>query len=128
MREQTSNEKVSAPTCPFCNYRGPLVADYGDIIVFEPLHPVTDGHVLVVPKAHVPSALAAPKVAGLVMEVAAQHANMTDIGACNLITSVGPQATQTVWHLHLHLVPRCDGDGLQLPWTQHEPQGGDDDG
>ncbi|MFI0712504.1 HIT domain-containing protein [Streptomyces inhibens] len=35
----------------------------------------------------------------------------------NVITSRGPSATQTIRHLHIHLVPRADGDGLLLPWT-----------
>lgn len=34
----------------------------------------------------------------------------------NLITSRGAAATQSVFHLHLHLVPRTEGDGLALPW------------
>ena len=34
----------------------------------------------------------------------------------NLITSRGRAATQSVFHLHLHLVPRADNDGLALPW------------
>jgi histidine triad (HIT) family protein len=36
---------------------------------------------------------------------------------CNIITSAGSDATQTVFHLHLHVVPRRAGDGLALPWT-----------
>jgi histidine triad (HIT) family protein len=36
---------------------------------------------------------------------------------CNIITSVGSAATQTVRHLHVHVVPRRRGDGLQLPWS-----------
>jgi histidine triad (HIT) family protein len=39
---------------------------------------------------------------------------------CNLITSAGRAATQSVMHLHLHLVPRLDGDGLALPWSRKE--------
>jgi len=35
----------------------------------------------------------------------------------NLITSAGKNATQSVFHLHVHLVPRVAGDGLSLPWT-----------
>jgi diadenosine tetraphosphate (Ap4A) HIT family hydrolase len=38
----------------------------------------------------------------------------------NIITSIGPAASQTVMHTHLHIVPRTEGDGLHLPWTgQH---------
>ncbi|MEU3978362.1 HIT family protein [Streptomyces bacillaris] len=41
--------------------------------------------------------------------------------AANLITSKGAEATQSVYHLHVHIVPRRDGDNLPLPWTpQHE--------
>lgn len=79
----------------------------------EPINPVTEGHVLAVPREHVADALADPEVAGRVMEVAAWFA----AGECNLITSVGPLATQTVKHLHLHIVPRREGDGLALPWS-----------
>lgn len=35
----------------------------------------------------------------------------------NQITSAGPAATQTVFHLHVHLVVRREDDGLSLPWT-----------
>jgi hypothetical protein len=41
----------------------------------------------------------------------------------NLITSVGAAATQTVRHLHIHLIPRREGDALALPWTgQQKPR------
>lgn len=37
--------------------------------------------------------------------------------SANFITSAGPAATQSVFHLHVHLVPRFEDDGLILPWT-----------
>jgi histidine triad (HIT) family protein len=40
-----------------------------------------------------------------------------EMGPCNLITSKGREATQTVFHMHLHLVPRAENDGLLLPWS-----------
>ena len=43
----------------------------------------------------------------------------------NVITSAGRAATQTVMHLHFHLVPREPGDGLMLPWSD---KGADTDG
>ncbi|MDN3056997.1 hypothetical protein PH213_21100 [Streptomyces sp. SRF1] len=38
-------------------------------------------------------------------------------GQWNYLTSCGLDATQTVFHLHGHLVPRAAGDGLALPWS-----------
>jgi histidine triad (HIT) family protein len=87
-------------------------------VVFSPLNPVTRGHVLVVPSVHVPHAAFDPKFTAEVMRCAAELADV--VGDCNIITSVGPAATQTVEHLHVHVVPRRPGDGLLLPWTgQH---------
>lgn len=92
-------------------------------VVFEPLNPVTNGHVLVVPRRHVADFTEDPKVTARTMRYASRIAYWvgTDF---NLITSKGVNATQTVPHFHVHLVPRSAGDGLALPWTgQH---GGDD--
>lgn len=104
--------------CPFCDYAGPksVLCDFGDCIVIEPINPVTPGHVLVIPKRHVPHALYDPGLTGEVMFVAASWTR--DRGYdCNLITSVGEAATQTVKHLHVHVVPRHPSDGLALPWA-----------
>ena len=104
--------------CPFCDYAGPsrVLLDHRGVFIIEPLNPVTPGHLLVVAKEHVTDALAAPAVFGNIAEVAARYTAQS-WGACNIITSAGAAATQTVPHLHVHLVPRRDGDGLQLPWT-----------
>jgi len=106
--------------CPFCNYAGPspILYDFGTNIVFQPLHPVTEGHVLVVPKVHIKDAIEGPATVATTMNCAAAWAGMNDIGDCNFITSVGPAATQTVRHLHIHIVPRRKGDGLLLPWSK----------
>lgn len=108
--------------CPFCEVVAGalpalLVHEWSDTIAFEPLHPVALGHVLVVPRAHVQNFRADPVVAGATMARAAwlAQAMRSDV---NLIASAGPAATQTIDHLHLHLVPRRDGDGLALPWTR----------
>lgn len=102
--------------CPFCG--GPTdrqVTWYGDVQVFEPLGPVVPGHLLVVPRQHVTDARTDPAVTAKVFGVAALVA--AEGGACNLITSAGPEATQTVFHLHVHVVPRRPDDGLRLPWS-----------
>lgn len=88
------------------------------VVAFTPLNPVTPGHLLVVPVQHVADVAESAWVSALTMSVAARVA--ADAGDCNIITSRGEAATQSVRHLHLHVVPRRAGDGLALPWTGQE--------
>lgn len=70
------------------------------------------------PRVHVEDAGNDPETTAAVMRRAAEL--MAEHAAANLITSKGEPATQSVFHLHVHVVPRADGDGLPLPWTpQH---------
>lgn len=116
-------------SCPFCDIvagtaPAEILGGYGGVsvrpgaVVIRPLEPVTEGHVLVIPTVHVRDAVADPDVTGQVMACAAEWAE--SVGSCNIITSVGPAATQSVWHLHVHVVPRRAGDGLLLPWDSNE--------
>jgi histidine triad (HIT) family protein len=111
--------------CPFCEIvagRGPatIVNDWPVALAIVPLNPVTDGHHLIIPKVHVTSAMeAGTGLFGAVMECAAEMA-LWALEPCNLITSCGQVATQTVRHLHVHYVPRRPDDGLALPWTTAE--------
>jgi histidine triad (HIT) family protein len=118
-------------TCVFCDIvagRAPadMVAAIPDSIAFRPLNPVVPGHVLVVPKVHVRDAAEDPDITAATMRHAAVLASIVTPGQFNLITSAGSAATQTVFHLHVHIVPRIAGDGLLLPWqpvdTPEEPQ------
>jgi len=110
-------------SCVFCDRiaEGDYVERSNDgiapSVIFEPLNPVTPGHYLVVPVLHVTDALEFPRVTGAVMEYAVLMAQRIGFESCNLITSTGSAATQTVMHLHIHIVPRREGDGLHLPWT-----------
>ncbi|MFI9206280.1 HIT family protein [Streptomyces sp. NPDC053048] len=110
--------------CVFCDVAagtGPatVVRQWDDALAIVPLGPVTPGHVLVIPRQHVSDATVSPVVTAATMLRAAELAR--DIGGdLNIITSKGASATQTVYHLHIHLVPRRADDRLPLPWTpQH---------
>ncbi|MEW2267877.1 HIT domain-containing protein [Streptomyces sp. NPDC047868] len=108
------------PPCPFCEMntgRAPatFVHEWSDTIAIVPLNPVVDGHTLVIPKTHVPDFAADPDVFAATARRAAELMRWT-ARPMNLITSRGVEATQSVFHLHLHLVPRAEGDGLALPW------------
>jgi histidine triad (HIT) family protein len=103
--------------CVFCAIiRGEapatVVREWDDAIAIVPLGPVVDGHLLVIPKQHVRDFAEDPDVSAAVMRRAAEIVPHP----ANVITSLGREATQSVWHLHAHLVPRSEDDGLALPW------------
>lgn len=106
-------------SCPFCpdnwDNLDILYASMGRAVI-RPLNPVTDGHVLVISEKHTADAAVNPFVASDLMQLAALWVQDKGIEA-NIITSVGANATQTVRHTHLHVVPRRPNDGLALPWT-----------
>lgn len=111
-------EPIDIPPCPFCDIiagRAPaqFVAEWDDAIAITPLNPVVDGHTLVIPRIHVADVGQDPHVSAATMRRAAQLASTQ---WCNIITSRGRVATQSVFHLHLHVVPRAENDGLALPW------------
>lgn len=111
----------SETPCVFCEIvhgREPatVVRDWPHVLAIVPLDPVPDGHLLVLPKDH--SADFTTGSEALLWAMMGAAALAREIGGdMNMITSKGPAATQTVYHLHLHLIPRYAGDGITLPWT-----------
>lgn len=108
-------------SCVFCNLDN-LKHGYRKeayrVVSFTPLDPVVPGHVCVMPTEHVEDVSTDPTLTSEVMFVVAEIAKQYP--QCNVITSKGRAATQSVDHLHVHIVPRTEGDGLQLPWSnQH---------
>lgn len=108
--------------CVFCaivRHEAPAeyVAEWPEAVAIRPLKPVVPGHILVLPSRHVRDAAEDPDVTMVTMHAAAVLAQLVMPKDFNLITSAGEAATQTVFHLHVHLVPRRVGDGLALPWT-----------
>ncbi|MBS3939501.1 MAG: HIT domain-containing protein [Actinobacteria bacterium] len=113
--------------CIFCAIaagRAParIVAETERTLAFLDLNPATRGHTLVIPRSHArdihdvaPADLA--EVATTAQQVAA--AAIAELGAAgvNLLQSSGAAAFQTVFHLHVHVIPRYPDDGLVLPWT-----------
>ena len=119
MVQHHSDDVMCLNACRFCERikNGAYVYSNVNAVAFPPLNPVVPGHYLVVPRVHVEDALREPEVTGDTMEFAAYTAWSRGIIAANFITSVGSAATQTIFHLHIHIVPRKEGDGIQLPWS-----------
>ncbi|MBX7555203.1 HIT domain-containing protein [Streptomyces sp. tea 10] len=114
--------KHPRPDCPFCRIihdgaPATIVHEWTDALAIVPRSGgCTDGHLLVLPRGHVTDFTTDPVVSATVQLRAAELAAQIG-GQWNYLTSCGPDATQTVFHLHGHLVPRTAGDGLALPWT-----------
>jgi histidine triad (HIT) family protein len=118
---------MSDPDCIFCriisgDIPGQIVDQDEKTVAFMDINPATRGHALVVPRRHARDLLEIDADDLEATIVAAQRLarRMTErLGAAgvNLLNSCGRAAWQTVFHFHLHVIPRYDGDPLRLPWT-----------
>jgi histidine triad (HIT) family protein len=123
---------VTDPDCLFCKIvageiPATVVASDERTVTFMDINPATRGHALVVPRNHAtdllvidPDDLTAVVKAG--QRMAATAKAVLDADGINLINSCGAAAWQTVFHFHLHVIPRYAGDPLKLPW---QPAPGD---
>ena len=98
-----------------------VVCQEKDWMAFFPPSPATPGHTLIIPRMHVSDLwkvdgpLGAELMAAVVRVGHAVTAALQPDGM-NLITSAGKTADQTVFHLHLHVVPRWERDGFGRIW------------
>ena len=122
------------PDCLFCKIvAGELPSQRVDsderTVAFMDISPATRGHALVVPREHSSNLLEADPedlaaVARAAQRLAARAVDRLGADGVNLINSCGQTAWQTVFHLHMHVIPRYADDPLKLPWV---PSPGDAD-
>ena len=113
--------------CIFCriaNGEIPSAKVYEDdeVLAFLDLAPANRGHVLIVPKRHYTNALdfpceAAPAICQAVKKVGGALVEALNARGFNVFQNNGPAAGQTVFHLHWHIIPRFEHDGLAM-WAQ----------
>lgn len=84
-----------------------------DAVAFIPLDPIAEGHCLIAPKRHVKDFAADPETFAATARRAAELMRWTD-RPMNLLSTRGKAAGQEIMHLHLHLIPREEGDGIRL--------------
>jgi histidine triad (HIT) family protein len=115
------------PDCLFCKIvagelPATIVAEDERTVAFMDINPATRGHALVIPRAHTrdvyavdPEDLAA--VAAAAQRLATRARDNLGADGVNLLNSSGAAAWQTVFHFHVHVIPRYEGDPLRLPWV-----------
>ncbi len=112
--------------CLFCGIAAgaipaTIVAEDAHSLAFMDIFPAAEGHVLVIPRAHHDDALAADGDALAVCATLAARigrAQEAALGATGvtLLSCARPDGWQTVFHLHVHVLPRTPADGLTIPW------------
>jgi histidine triad (HIT) family protein len=118
---------VTDPDCIFCKIvagelPGQIVDSDDDTIAFMDISPATRGHALVIPRRHATDLLEIDERDLQATIVAAQRLarrvkERLGCDGVNLLNSCGAAAWQTVFHFHIHVIPRYSDDPLRLPWT-----------
>jgi histidine triad (HIT) family protein len=120
--------------CIFCGIAaGRLPAEVVDederTLAFMDISPATPGHALIIPRRHARDLheveagdLAACMAAA--QRLAGRARDRLGADGVNLLNSCGAAAWQTVFHFHVHVIPRYEDDPLRLPWV---PEKGDGD-
>jgi histidine triad (HIT) family protein len=115
------------PDCIFCKIvAGEIPATIVDederTIAFMDISPATRGHALVIPREHSPDLLSIGREDLLAVAVASRRLaerakERLQADGVNLVNSCGAVAWQSVFHFHMHVIPRYEGDPLRLPWV-----------
>jgi histidine triad (HIT) family protein len=122
------------PDCLFCKIvagelPSTIVAEDDRTVAFMDINPATRGHALVVPRRHAKDLLEVGEddlaaCSAAAKRLAARAMEALGADGVNLLNSCGAAAWQTVFHFHLHVIPRYEDDPLKLPWV---PGPGDGD-
>ncbi|MFM8762506.1 MAG: HIT family protein [Solirubrobacterales bacterium] len=121
------------PDCLFCrivagDLPARIVAEDELTVSFMDISPATHGHALVVPRRHSEDLYSIGRedleaCMNSAQELALRARDRLGADGVNLLNSCRPDAWQTVFHFHVHVIPRYQDDPLKLPWV---PQAGDE--
>lgn len=115
------------PQCIFCRVvsaeiPSAVVFEDGSVLAFLDTGPLADGHLLVVPREHAAlltdlSADAAARLGSVLPRLGRALLQVTGAAGFNVLLNNGSVAGQVVNHVHVHLIPRRESDGLGYRWN-----------
>lgn len=118
---------TASSDCIFCKIvagelPATIVQEDERTLAFMDINPATRGHALVIPRAHATDlheigADDLQAVALAAQRLAVRARAQLGADGVNLMNSCGAVAWQTIFHFHMHVIPRYDSDPLRLPWT-----------
>lgn len=117
---------MSASNCIFCKIgAGAIpslkVLETEDALAFLDIGPLAPGHILLIPKTHHVNMLDAPaetaaQLGAILPRLCQAVMRATGAAGVNVLHNAGAVAGQAVFHLHVHIIPRVDGDRLGYRW------------
>lgn len=112
--------------CVFCKIIAGTIPSFklyedAATLAFLDINPGNPGHALVIPKAHAANLYASADkdlaaVMATVRKVATAIEKTVKPDGLNLLQANGPGAAQSVFHFHMHILPRRNGDELKMNW------------
>jgi histidine triad (HIT) family protein len=113
-----SGETMNDTSCIFCRIAqkqvpASLIYEDDKALVFLDIRPLSEGHTLVIPKAHYETVFDTPQelityLYGITQKVAQTVKKATDADGISIIQQNGEAAGQEVLHLHIHIIPRYE--------------------
>ena len=119
---------MSDSNCIFCKIStGEIpcfkLAETETVLAFLDIAPIAKAHAVIIPKQHFETALAADPAIfkdmyDLAQKIAKTMQKLLNCSGFNFLINNGKVAGQTVFHLHLHIIPRFENDEIQWAWNQ----------
>lgn len=116
--------------CIFCKLANGIIPtnaiyEDDDFKVIMDTAPASKGHAIILPKTHAANLLELPddycaKIMGVAKRCAGAMMKTLGCTGLNVLQNNGESAGQTVFHLHVHLIPRYDNDQIHIKWTPNE--------
>ena len=115
------------PDCIFCKViageiPGEVVDSDDRTVTVMDINPATRGHVVVIPREHSENLLSVSEddlaaTMGAVRRITERMQETLEPDGFNVLNNMGRAAWQSIFHFHVHVIPRYQEDPLQLPWV-----------